>query len=82
MPEPGSVRRCRCCSTWPCCGWLGWPHLVLGGLAGFALGAAVSLVLLVAAGADRHTAFPFGSWMVLSAVLGAVAGPSLLPALA
>ncbi|RCK69296.1 prepilin peptidase [Desertihabitans brevis] len=63
-------------------GWLGWPHLVLGGLAGFALSAGVSLVLLVVVRADRRTAFPFGPWMVLGAVLGAVAGPVVLPVLA
>lgn len=63
-------------------GWLGWSQLVLGGLAAFALSAAVAVVLVAARRASRQTAFPFGPCMVLGAALGAVWGPALLPALA
>lgn len=59
-------------------GWLGWSHVLLGSLAAFALGGVCALVLLATTAADRRTAFPFGTWMVAGAVVGAAWGPSLL----
>ncbi|WP_226909825.1 prepilin peptidase [Georgenia ruanii] len=58
-------------------GWLGWPELLLGSTAAFVLSAAFAIALLIARRADRHTAFPFGPWMVLGAVVGAALGPAL-----
>ncbi len=58
-------------------GWLGWPELLLGSTAAFVLSAAFAIALLIARRADRHTAFPFGPWMVLGAVVGAALGPVL-----
>jgi leader peptidase (prepilin peptidase)/N-methyltransferase len=58
-------------------GWLGWPHVLLGTLAGFALGAVVSLSLLATRLAGRKSDYPFGPWMVAGAAVGAVWGPAL-----
>ena len=59
-------------------GWLGWPQVLLGGLAGFVLMGLVSLVLVVVRRARRGTAFAFGPWLVLGAALGAALGPAVL----
>ena len=60
-------------------GWLGWSHTLLGTMAAFALSGVLSLVLIVAAGATRRTAFPFGPLMVAGAAIGAVWGPAMVP---
>jgi leader peptidase (prepilin peptidase)/N-methyltransferase len=58
-------------------GWLGWGPSVVGLLGGFAVGAAVGVLLMVAGRARRRTAIPFGPFMVAGAALGAFAGPAL-----
>jgi leader peptidase (prepilin peptidase)/N-methyltransferase len=55
--------------------WLGWPQLLLGVVAGFAVNALVSLVLLVVGKAKRGGELPFGPWMVAGAAIGAALGP-------
>ncbi|CAA9382525.1 MAG: hypothetical protein AVDCRST_MAG75-1054 [uncultured Propionibacteriaceae bacterium] len=59
-------------------GWLGWSHTLLGTMAAFVLSGVLSLVL-IAAGATRRTAFPFGPLMVAGAAIGAVWGPAMVP---
>lgn len=62
-------------------GWFGWNHVLMGTLAAFVLGAVFGLGLVVTRRANRHTAFPFGPWMVAGAAVGAAwgsAGPALL----
>jgi leader peptidase (prepilin peptidase)/N-methyltransferase len=58
-------------------GWFGWPHLLLGSVTAFVLSAGFAVILLISRKADRHTAFPFGPWMVLGAVVGAALGPGV-----
>lgn len=60
-----------------CLGYLGWGTLVTGLYAGFLLGGLVSLVLVVARRVDRKTQIPFGPFMMLGALVGAVWGDSL-----
>lgn len=59
-------------------GWLGWSDALLGTLAAFTLSGVVAGVLVLAAGANRRTAFPFGPWMVAGAAVGAAWGPVIL----
>ncbi|MPV37022.1 prepilin peptidase [Georgenia subflava] len=59
-------------------GWLGWSEVVLGTLAAFALGGVLALLLLVTGAANRHSAFPFGPWMVAGTGVGAVWGAALV----
>ena len=59
-------------------GWLGWPQVLLGALAGFGLSGVLAGILVVGGGAQRATAYPFGPLMIGGAVLGAGFGPTLL----
>ncbi|SFP32028.1 leader peptidase (prepilin peptidase) / N-methyltransferase [Geodermatophilus dictyosporus] len=58
-------------------GWLGWPALLLGVLAGFVVQAAVSLVLLAGRRVGLRSELPFGPALLLGALLTAAwaAGP-------
>lgn len=58
-------------------GWLGWDSLVVGAFAGFLLGGLVGAALIAVRQAGRKTAIPFGPFMLLGALLGVVAGPSI-----
>jgi len=60
-------------------GWAGWPHVLLGALAAFALNAVVAAVLLVSRRVTRKGATAFGPWMVAGAAVGAFWGPALGP---
>ncbi len=55
-------------------GWLGWSQLLVGSFAAFALGAVVSIGLVLGAGAGRKTRVPFGPFLVAGALLAVVAG--------
>ncbi|OLT53028.1 A24 family peptidase [Cellulosimicrobium sp. CUA-896] len=63
-------------------GWFGWAALVVGLVAPFLLGGAWAVVLLVRRRASRTTAVPFGPFMVLGAVVGAVGGQTVAAAYA
>lgn len=52
-------------------GWLGWPAVMAGTLAAFALNAAVALVLLAARRVGVKSGIAFGPAMVIGAALGA-----------
>ncbi|MFL6062439.1 MAG: prepilin peptidase, partial [Marmoricola sp.] len=55
-------------------GYLSWGALLTGAFGGFLLGAVVGVILILARGADRKTAVPFGPFMILGAwvsILGA-----------
>jgi leader peptidase (prepilin peptidase)/N-methyltransferase len=60
-------------------GWAGWPHVLLGALAAFALNAVVAAVLLLSRRVTRKGATAFGPWMVAGAAIGAFWGPALGP---
>ena len=60
-------------------GWAGWPHVLLGTLAAFALNAVVAAVLLLSRRVTRKGATAFGPWMVAGATVGAFWGPALGP---
>jgi leader peptidase (prepilin peptidase) / N-methyltransferase len=53
-------------------GWLGWSETLLGTLAAFALGGLCTAALLVTRRISRSGALPFGPWMVLGALAGAL----------
>ncbi len=55
-------------------GWVGWDALALGALAGFVLGGAAGVVLILARRADRTTPLPFGPAMLGGAWLGIATG--------
>jgi leader peptidase (prepilin peptidase) / N-methyltransferase len=50
-------------------GYLSWATLVIGAFAGFALGAAFGVALILARRGTRRTAIPFGPFMLAGAVL-------------
>jgi leader peptidase (prepilin peptidase)/N-methyltransferase len=52
-------------------GWLGWPAVLAGTLAAFALNAVVALVLLASRRVTAKSGIAFGPAMILGAVLGA-----------
>lgn len=54
-------------------GWLGWPTLLAGALAGFALAALVSLGLLAARRVSLHSAISFGPFLLGGALLAILA---------
>lgn len=56
-------------------GWLGWAELVVGAFGAFLLGGLYALGLLALRRANRHTAMPFGPWMLAGAAFGVAAGP-------
>ncbi|MEV8525833.1 A24 family peptidase [Streptomyces sp. NPDC052000] len=55
-------------------GWYGWGILFLGAFAGFLLGAAYGLGLMVLRRAGRKDAIPFGPFMLGGAVVGVLLG--------
>lgn len=55
-------------------GWLGWPTLVLGTVAGFVFGGLVALALVGLGRATMATRVPFGPSMVAGAVLAIAVG--------
>nr|WP_128375956.1 A24 family peptidase [Streptomyces cavernae] len=55
-------------------GWYGWPVVVLGTFAGFLFGGLYGLVLVVARGAGRKTAMPFGPFLISGAFVGLLIG--------
>ena len=57
-------------------GWLGWPALVVGLLAGFILGGLFGVILL-ATGRGRKTRIAYGPWMLLGAWAGILLGTPL-----
>lgn len=52
-------------------GWLGWPAVLAGTLAAFAINAVIALVLLAAGRVGAKSGIAFGPAMVIGAVLGA-----------
>lgn len=57
-------------------GWLGWPELAVGAMAGFTLGGVLSLLLLAARVVTRKSMLPYGPFMLAGAWLAvAVADP-------
>lgn len=62
-------------------GWRGMAYVPVGIFAGFVLGAAVGVVLLLAQRASRRTALPFGPFLAAGALLTIVAGTSFVDAL-
>jgi leader peptidase (prepilin peptidase)/N-methyltransferase len=58
-------------------GWLGWGQLVVGAFAAFAIGAAVSIGVIVFHDAGRKTRIPFGPFMLAGALVGIFAGHPL-----
>ncbi|PKI90257.1 prepilin peptidase [Actinomycetales bacterium SN12] len=55
-------------------GWFGWGPLIVGAFAAFVLGGVYGITLMLGGRATRRTAVPFGPWMIVGAVVGAVAG--------
>ena len=58
-------------------GFTGWGALVVGWFAAYVLGAAVGVALMASGRATRRSGIPFGPWMILGALVGAVAGEAL-----
>jgi leader peptidase (prepilin peptidase)/N-methyltransferase len=58
-------------------GWLGWGQLVVGAFAAFAIGAAVSIAIVVLKDAGRKTRIPFGPFMLAGALVGIFFGHPL-----
>jgi len=56
-------------------GWFGWSEAFLGLLAGFVVGALVTLVLLVAGRVRRGGSLPFGPSMLVGAYLACLSSP-------
>lgn len=54
--------------------WLGWGQLLVGAFAAFAIGAVVSVGLVLGGDAGRKTKVPFGPFMLLGVVVGIYAG--------
>ncbi|WP_246006126.1 prepilin peptidase [Georgenia muralis] len=59
-------------------GWFGWPQVLMGTLAAFALVAVVSLILLALRRVGRKSEIPFGPWMIAGAAVGAAWQPLVL----
>ncbi|MEU4908399.1 A24 family peptidase [Streptomyces fradiae] len=55
-------------------GWYGWPAVLAGAFAGFVLGGAYGLGLVLRRRATRGSAIPFGPFMIAGAVLGLALG--------
>ena len=51
-------------------GWLGWGPLVVGWLAAFLLGGGFAMALIASGKATRHSAVPFGPWLLAGAWVG------------
>lgn len=50
-------------------GYLSWPTLIVGAMAGFILGAVVGVAIILAHQGGRKTAVPFGPFMIAGALL-------------
>lgn len=57
--------------------WLGWPHLVVGVIAGFLVGGFVGVGLIIARRAKRGSRIAFGPWMIVGAWIGILVGAPL-----
>jgi leader peptidase (prepilin peptidase) / N-methyltransferase len=57
--------------------YLSWGTLLTGAFAAFLLGAVVGVILMVATGAGRKTAVPFGPFMLLGVLVAVLAGQEL-----
>lgn len=57
--------------------WMGWGALIVGTVSGFVLGGAFGLSALALRRVGRHTAVPFGPWMLLGAWIGILAGGAI-----
>jgi len=55
-------------------GWFGWAALIVGAFAAFVVGGVYGIALMLTGRATRRSAVPFGPWMIVGAVIGAVAG--------
>lgn len=62
-------------------GWLGWPAVLVGVVAGFVLGGVYGLVLIALRRAHRRTAIPFGPFMLAGAWLSILAHTVAAPIL-
>lgn len=58
-------------------GFLGWDAVIVGGFAGFLIGAVVGVGLMVAGRARRRTAVPFGPSMLAGTLVGVLWGSVL-----
>ena len=58
-------------------GWLGWSYVLIGGFLGFALGALVSIPLMLFKRAGRKTKIPFGPFMLAGALIAIVWGSEI-----
>ncbi|HVW79669.1 MAG TPA: prepilin peptidase [Mycobacteriales bacterium] len=54
--------------------WLGWGPLVVGAFAAFAVGAVVSVGIVLFRGGGRKTKVPFGPFMLIGVLIGIYAG--------
>jgi len=57
-------------------GWLGWPQLVVGLLAGFIVGGLFGVALIIAGRGRKHRV-AYGPWMILGAWVGILLGQPL-----
>lgn len=55
-------------------GWHSWGVLAVGGVAGFAVGTVVGVVIMIARGTGRKTGIPYGPSMMAGALIGILAG--------
>jgi leader peptidase (prepilin peptidase)/N-methyltransferase len=58
-------------------GWLGWGPFIVGAFAAFAVGAVVSIGIVVFAEGGRKTRIPFGPFMLVGVLIGIYAGHPL-----
>jgi leader peptidase (prepilin peptidase) / N-methyltransferase len=58
-------------------GWLSWGALVVGAFAAFAVGAVVSIGIVIFSGGGRKSKIPFGPFMLIGALIGIFAGHPL-----
>jgi leader peptidase (prepilin peptidase)/N-methyltransferase len=58
-------------------GWLGWGQLLVGAFGAFAVGAAVSVGIVLATSGGRKTRVPFGPFMLVGVLIGIYAGHPL-----
>lgn len=55
-------------------GWVGWSALVVGGFAGFLLGAIVGVAVIASRRGGRKSKLPFGPFMIVGTYVGLVFG--------
>ncbi len=58
-------------------GWVGWGALAVGWLAAFLLGGGFALAMMASGRATRHSAIPFGPWILAGAWVGIWFGEQL-----